>query len=330
MSILYENELGYFICHASFIRKIYQQVNFENSLKSFGIQKELFHIKYPYTKFKLKNLKRLSEEDDTNNAFQTEVQHVENIYTLFYSNLVENKIIDSNSYAGDDFRNKKALLAAQHAYDNSGIHNLYNVIGENTDDAVGVEIKGSRKFDVIVLDPPWWNKYIRRKKMKTDNSYTMMYNDDLKELPVEKLIKDNGIVIIWCTNSPSHMDYLRNVIFEKWKVKFMKKWYWLKVTIAGKPVCNFSKPPGKQPFEQIIFASRSPHHHVNIPDERLVMSVPSALHSHKPPLQEMIQKYIPENADCLEVFARYLLPDWTSYGLEAIRFQHHSLYTETT
>lgn len=29
---------------------------------------------------------------------------------------------------------------------------------------------------------------------------------------------------------------------------------------------------------------------------------------------------------CLELFARYLLPNWTSYGLEALKFQHQFLY----
>ena len=30
---------------------------------------------------------------------------------------------------------------------------------------------------------------------------------------------------------------------------------------------------------------------------------------------------------CLEIFARYLLPRWTSWGLEVLKFQHLSLYT---
>lgn len=30
--------------------------------------------------------------------------------------------------------------------------------------------------------------------------------------------------------------------------------------------------------------------------------------------------------NCLELFARYLLPNWTSFGLEALKFQHQFLY----
>lgn len=57
------------------------------------------------------------------------------------------------------------------------------------------------------------------------------------------------------------------------------------VTTAGDPVCNFTTPPGKQPFEQILFGSRHVQHYSSIPSEKLIVSIPSALHSHKPPLQ---------------------------------------------
>lgn len=44
---------------------------------------------------------------------------------------------------------------------------------------------------------------------------------------------------------------------------------------------------------------------------------------------DILKKFIPKDPKCLEIFARYLLPNWTSYGLEAIRFQHESLFTVT-
>lgn len=41
---------------------------------------------------------------------------------------------------------------------------------------------------------------------------------------------------------------------------------------------------------------------------------------------ELLIPYLPPMPKCLEVFARYLLPNWTSYGLEALKFQHQFLY----
>lgn len=42
---------------------------------------------------------------------------------------------------------------------------------------------------------------------------------------------------------------------------------------------------------------------------------------------EVIKEYLPSEPKCLEIFARYLLPGWTSWGLEVLKFQDLSLYT---
>lgn len=86
-----------------------------------------------------------------------------------------------------------------------------------------------KKYDVILLDPPWWNKYIRRKKAKTSHGYKMMYCDDLKDLPIKKLLNDDGLVVVWCTNSQQHMQNLLTNVFDTWNVKFVGKWFWMKV-----------------------------------------------------------------------------------------------------
>ena len=52
-------------------------------------------------------------------------------------------------------------------------------------------------------------------------------------------------------------------------------------------MCPFSPPPGKQPFEQIVFGCRKGGKKLQpLPEEnKLIISVPSAIHSHKPPLK---------------------------------------------
>lgn len=61
--------------------------------------------------------------------------------------------------------------------------------------------------------------------------------------------------------------------------------YW-QVTRGGEPVCQFSEPPGKQPFEQIVFGYKSGgNRRQPLPKpDRVIISIPSAIHSHKPPL----------------------------------------------
>jgi N6-adenosine-specific RNA methylase IME4 len=46
------------------------------------------------------------------------------------------------------------------------------------------------------------------------------------------------------------------------------------------------------------------------------------MHSRKPCLKKMLEEYIPEPADysALEVFSRYLVTGWTSWGNEVLKF----------
>ncbi|XP_046388173.1 N(6)-adenine-specific methyltransferase METTL4 [Ischnura elegans] len=195
-------------------------------------------------------------------------------------------------------------------------------------------VKGT--FDLVVLDPPWWNKYIRRKNAKcAEGGYQMMSNDDLGAVPVGNFLNPGALVAVWCTNSESNLETLEKKIFPQWGIEFIGRWFWIKVTKFGEPVCQFHPPPGKQPFEQIVFGRRRKDDDEEGDDivaewksNKVVASVPSALHSHKPPLVEVLQPYIKPDARCLELFARYLLPGWTSVGFEVLKLQNCSLYEE--
>lgn len=61
------------------------------------------------------------------------------------------------------------------------------------------------------------------------------------------------------------------------------------MTQAGDTICNFNSTPGKQPYELLILGSALENNKVDIPDGRLMISVPSAVHSHKPPLTGTIK-----------------------------------------
>lgn len=150
--------------------------------------------------------------------------------------------------------NDCAIELSKKVYNESGKACITNALGENSANATYVTINdhnfifpakcrfycknvseisqflNDEQYNLIVLDPPWWNKYVRRKKAKTDHGYLMMYNDELKAIPIENLLHDNGLVIVWCTNSLQHLQALQNDIFPKWNVQFVAKWYWLKVS----------------------------------------------------------------------------------------------------
>jgi len=61
-------------------------------------------------------------------------------------------------------------------------------------------------------------------------SYKMMYNEELVKIPIRKLLHSNGIVAVWCTNSPNHLNSIFNEIFPSWGITYRAKWYWIKVS----------------------------------------------------------------------------------------------------
>eukprot|EP00088_Acartia_fossae_P046029 TRINITY_DN4964_c0_g1_i9.p1 TRINITY_DN4964_c0_g1~~TRINITY_DN4964_c0_g1_i9.p1 ORF type:complete len:354 (+),score=31.03 TRINITY_DN4964_c0_g1_i9:113-1174(+) len=183
-----------------------------------------------------------------------------------------------------------------------------------------------RKFDVILMDPPWENKHVKRAKLAGSGGYQMLDNMDIQKIPVDKFLSEKGIVVIWCSNNIRHREAVSTWL-RTWSLKQIAKLYWLKVTKHGELVCDFSSH--KNPHEIIIIATNKDNltwTTSGVPDNLVVMSQPSGIHSHKPPLSDLIDKYFPGLERRVELFARYLQPNWFSLGNEACKLNHKSLY----
>lgn len=365
MSLLYISEEGWIVSHLQYLDEIYKKVQNENGFCALGFNKMIFEINSQYlrqnqivqtvqesqdstimhnSRKKRKRSQQLPQKD------LEEVDRVKQSFSAMMSAARDKRLFCQNNFFDN---NEIARLASMKFYQDTYSVKDENLYGSNdTDDAIISEAHNkkyvfprkcifycydirdiekkmelSNQYDFILLDPPWWNKSIRRKKMKcAEASYKMMYNEELVKIPIRKLLQSNGIVAVWCTNSSNHLNSIFNEIFPSWGITYRAKWYWIKVTQAGDTICNFNSAPGKQPYELLILGSALEKDKMDIPDGRLMISVPSAVHSHKPPLTEIIKEYLPDEPKCLEIFARYLLPGWTSWGLEILKFQHLSLY----
>ncbi|KYN06658.1 PREDICTED: methyltransferase-like protein 4 [Cyphomyrmex costatus] len=365
MSLLHISEEGWIISHLQYLDEIYKKVQNIDGFCTLSFNKMIFEINSQYLR---PNQIVQTIQESQNNAIiynrkkrkrsqqlpQKDLEEVDRVKQAFIAmmSVAKNKgLFCQNNFLDN---NEAARLASMKFYQDTYSLKNENLYGSNdTDDAIvsvahnkkyvfpkkctfycydirDIEKKMelSNQYDFILLDPPWWNKSIRRKKMKcAEASYKMMYNEELVKIPIKKLLHPNGIVAVWCTNSSNHLNSIFNEMFPSWGITYRAKWYWLKVTQAGDTICNFNSAPGKQPYELLILGSAlEKEHEVDIPDGRLMISVPSAVHSHKPPLTEIIKEYLPNEPKCLEIFARYLLPGWTSWGLEILKFQHLSLY----
>ncbi|XP_074027737.1 methyltransferase like 4 isoform X1 [Leptinotarsa decemlineata] len=261
MSRIYENEFAIYISHEKFVNSVY------NSLHK-CINPNLFYIFHQYKQKKLKDSSSgPNNEPESRYESQIREQTMVKMKLKHFMSIAQSEGIFKNSLESSEEINESALRTAQTIYNETRKEMVQNAFGSNCGPPVVKDInKGlylfpqnstfyakniieitthleHQTFDLILLDPPWWNKYIRRKRKATGDGYDMMFNDDLRSLPVEKLLEKDGLVVVWCTNSEQNFNHLVTKIFPKWNVEFLGVWYWLKVTTSGEPVCDFSDPP---------------------------------------------------------------------------------------
>ncbi|XP_025158300.1 methyltransferase-like protein 4 isoform X4 [Harpegnathos saltator] len=310
MSILFTSKEGWILSHLQYLNDIYKKVLNDNGFCALEFNKMIFEINSQY--LRQNQIAQIAQDSIIS-------LHGKNKRKK-RSNLLPQKDLEEVHHIKETFNTIMSTARLKGFFEKCTFY-CYDVR------EIEKKMELNKQYDFILLDPPWWNKSIRRKKMKyIEASYKMMYNEELAKIPVGKLLHSNGIVAVWCTNASSHLNSISNEMFPSWGVTYRAKWYWIKVTQAGDTICNFNLAPGKQPYELLILGSALKEDKMNIPDGKLVVSVPSAVHSHKPPVTEIIKEYLPSEPKCLEIFARYLLPEWTSWGLEILKFQHLSLY----
>lgn len=181
------------------------------------------------------------------------------------------------------------------------------------------------------------------KRVKSVSGYSMMCDTVLSCIPMDRLVRPGGLVLVWCTNSIRHRTNLTDC-FSTWGVHLEATWYWVKLTRFGEFVTDFSSDCGKQPYEVILVARRqggegevSQAAKIQIPDGLVIYSVPSGIHSHKPPLHDVLTRLVKPQRDIeeekaqhgrrvieelakLEVFGRSLLPGWRTIGLQPCLF----------
>jgi len=91
----------------------------------------------------------------------------------------------------------------------------------------------SARFDIIILDPPWYNSSVSRLKTKNNLSYQTMDNLLVQLPPVGDWLAAGGIVGVWCTNNLRKINTVKTAIFKRWGVELVAEWIWLKVNYSG-------------------------------------------------------------------------------------------------
>lgn len=187
-----------------------------------------------------------------------------------------------------------------------------------------------KKYGVIVIDPPWENKSVKR-----SNRYSHLSPWQIKQIPVPALAAPNCLVVTWVTNRQKHLRFVKDELYPHWSVKTLAEWHWVKITTTGEFVLPLDSLH-KKPYEVLVLGRvqgdiketlRKSEGVFPIPEHQLIVSIPCSLHSHKPPLAAILAEFIKPDVECLELFARNLQPGWTSWGNEVLKFQHIDYFT---
>jgi N6-adenosine-specific RNA methylase IME4 len=193
-----------------------------------------------------------------------------------------------------------------------------------------------KKFDFLLLDPPWPNRSVKRTHKTAPSTYSTAESlEDIYQLlmgmDLDVLMAESCLVAMWITNKPAVRDLVlgENGIFDCWGVELVEEWVWLKTTVHGEPVTPIDSV-WRKPYEVLLLGRKSKQYAAPFEDaprvhslisRKVLMSVPD-LHSRKPCLKELIEPYIVDRNSyrALEIFARHLVAGWWSWGDECIKF----------
>ncbi|PWY67267.1 MT-A70-domain-containing protein [Aspergillus sclerotioniger CBS 115572] len=210
-------------------------------------------------------------------------------------------------------------------------------------------LPSEKKFNLILFDPPWTNRSVRRSGHYQTQSYLgwELLTGRLREILQVHLQEDptpsvddsdrggientqGSIAAIWITNSAKARKAAYDAI-QGAGITVCEEWVWLKTTTDGTPITALGGL-WRKPYEILVIGRRV---HPQAPKSdgglgsitrRVIGAVPD-VHSRKPNLKELFEKMFFSSSagdrmpySALEVFARNLTAGWWACGDDVLKF----------
>ncbi|XP_020600292.1 methyltransferase-like protein 2 isoform X1 [Phalaenopsis equestris] len=258
-------------------------------------------------------------EGSTENVQEEGLQHVESSgmkVVPFFNELICN---DTSNDVDAEFLNRRYILPRNSCFYTSDLRQIHNLIPGCSDQG----------FNLIVIDPPWENGSAYQKA-----AYPTLPNRYLLYLPIKQLVHTEGaLIVLWMTNRGKLRLFVEKELFPAWGVTDIRTSYWLKIKPDGSLLGDLGLIHHK-PYEYLLLGyvnkkKIEPDSSQNLRENQILISIPGA-YSRKPPLGKLLSDHVPgpKPSRCIELFARELLADWTSWGNEPLRFQDSRNFIE--
>lgn len=179
------------------------------------------------------------------------------------------------------------------------------------------------QYGLIYADPPWsFRTYTDAETTKAPRShYPVMDLDAIKALPVAALAAPNSALVMWAV-APM-LDQALDVI-KTWGFKFKSGGSWAKQSSTGAKWHMGTGYWFRSASEFYLFATRG-NPKVVARDVRNLVVAPVREHSRKPDqLRQDLERMFPA-VPRLELFARQIVPGWTVWGNDLLRFDGQPL-----
>jgi site-specific DNA-methyltransferase (adenine-specific) len=169
----------------------------------------------------------------------------------------------------------------------------------------------NKKYNIIYADPPWnvlrgcdYNSNGKSKPLP----YPTMDLEEIKNLPIKDISKDNCKLFIWTINK-----YLPHVfdVIKRWGFNYLTTLIWNKkprgIGLGGTFTTN---------AEYLIFACKGKQN-AKIKYDRCWWELPRSYHSKKPDFfRNLIAETYDAKEEKIELFARQKTDGWDSWGNE--------------
>lgn len=177
---------------------------------------------------------------------------------------------------------------------------------------------GDRKFATILADPPW--QFANRTgKMAPEHKrlqrYPTMPLDDIKELPIQKIVQDNAHLYLWVPNALLNLGLQ---VMEHWGFTYKTNIIWYKTRKDGGPDRRGVGFYFRNVTEVILFGVCGKNVRTLQPgrsQENIIVSMKRE-HSRKPDEQYQIIESC-SNGPYIELFARGPREGWFVWGNQA-------------